>query len=45
MSALKRPEPRPGVMAIDAYAPGKSSAPGVEKVFKLSSNETPLGPP
>jgi histidinol-phosphate aminotransferase len=24
--------------------PGKSSAPGVAKVFKLSSNETPLGP-
>src|ERR1043166_1073184 len=44
MSALKRPEPRPGVMAIDAYVPGKSSAPGVDKVFKLSSNETPLGP-
>ena len=44
MSALKRPEPRPGVMAIDAYVPGKSSAPGVAKVFKLSSNETPLGP-
>src|SRR5215467_10394081 len=44
MSALQRPEPRPGVMAIDAYVPGKSSAPGVAKVFKLSSNETPLGP-
>src|SRR5215469_7404348 len=44
MSALKRPKPRPGVMAIDAYVPGKSSAPGVAKVFKLSSNETPLGP-
>src|SRR6266699_2808426 len=44
MSALKRPEPRPGVMAIDAYVPGKSSAPGVARVFKLSSNETPLGP-
>src|SRR6201982_3462454 len=44
MSALKRPEPRPGVMAIDAYVPGKSAAPGVAKVFKLSSNETPLGP-
>jgi len=44
MSALKRPEPRPGVMAIDAYVPGKSTAPGVAKVFKLSSNETPLGP-
>ncbi|WP_029006622.1 histidinol-phosphate transaminase [Azorhizobium doebereinerae] len=39
-----RPEPRPGVMAISAYVPGKSHAPGVEKVFKLSSNETPLGP-
>jgi histidinol-phosphate aminotransferase len=43
MSAL-RPEPRPGVLAIDAYVPGKSTAPGVAKVFKLSSNETPLGP-
>src|SRR5712691_8352044 len=44
MSALLRPEPRPGVLAIDAYVPGKSAAPGVAKVFKLSSNETPLGP-
>jgi histidinol-phosphate aminotransferase len=39
-----RPQPRPGVLEIDAYVPGKSSAPGVAKVFKLSSNETPLGP-
>ncbi|MGB7259670.1 MAG: histidinol-phosphate transaminase [Pseudolabrys sp.] len=39
-----RPRPRPGVLAIDAYVPGKSDAPGVAKVFKLSSNETPLGP-
>src|SRR6478735_12449538 len=39
-----RPQPRPGVLAIDAYVPGKSSAPGIAKVFKLSSNETPLGP-
>jgi histidinol-phosphate aminotransferase len=39
-----RPQPRPGVLAIDAYVPGKSNAPGVAKVFKLSSNETPLGP-
>jgi histidinol-phosphate aminotransferase len=44
MSALPRPEPRPGVLDIDAYVPGKSSAPGVARVFKLSSNETPLGP-
>jgi len=39
-----RPEPRAGVLTIDAYVPGKSTAPGVAKVFKLSSNETPLGP-
>jgi histidinol-phosphate aminotransferase len=41
---LERPQPRPGVLKIQAYVPGKSSAPGVAKVFKLSSNETPLGP-
>jgi histidinol-phosphate aminotransferase len=38
------PQPRPGVLDIEAYIPGKNSAPGVAKVFKLSSNETPLGP-
>lgn len=44
MAALQRPEPRPGVLKIDPYVPGKSSAPGVERIFKLSSNETPHGP-
>ncbi len=39
-----RPVPRPGVMQIEAYVPGKSAATGVAKVHKLSSNETPLGP-
>ena len=39
-----RPQPRPGVMQIDAYVPGKSAAAGVSKIHKLSSNETPLGP-
>jgi histidinol-phosphate aminotransferase len=43
MNAM-RPQPRPGVLDIEAYVPGKSSAPGVAKIFKLSSNETPLGP-
>jgi histidinol-phosphate aminotransferase len=43
MSAT-RPEPRKGVLDIDTYGPGRSSAPGAAKVFKLSSNETPLGP-
>ncbi len=40
----QRPQPRPGVLDIKAYVPGKSTAPGVAKVFKLSSNESPLGP-
>src|SRR3989441_4602051 len=44
MSALKRPQPRPGVLTIDPYVPGKSTAPGAARVIKLSSNETPLGP-
>src|SRR3954447_8185885 len=39
-----RPVPRPGVLDISAYVPGKSKAAGVAKVYKLSSNETPLGP-
>ncbi|WP_238182681.1 pyridoxal phosphate-dependent aminotransferase [Methylobacterium trifolii] len=42
-SSLARPTPRPGVMAIDAYVPGKSGGPSAHKVHKLSSNETPLG--
>jgi histidinol-phosphate aminotransferase len=41
---VSSPEPRPGVLDIDAYVPGKSSALGVTRIFKLSSNETPLGP-
>ena len=45
MSAeLSQPVPRPGILDIAAYVPGKEHAPGVAKVYKLSSNETPLGP-
>jgi histidinol-phosphate aminotransferase len=44
MVTLQRPQPRSGVLSIDAYVPGKSQAPGAVKVFKLSANETPLGP-
>lgn len=40
----QRPMPRPGVMDISAYVPGKSAAPAGKKLFKLSSNESPLGP-
>ncbi len=41
---MTRPVPRPSVLAIDPYVPGKSAAPGAARVFKLSANETPLGP-
>jgi histidinol-phosphate aminotransferase len=44
MTTADRPQPCPGVLDIEAYVPGKSAAPGVARVFKLSSNETPLGP-
>ena len=40
---MNGPVPRPGVLNIDAYVPGKSSAPEGVKLWKLSSNETPLG--
>jgi len=43
-AAASRPQPRPGVLEIEAYVPGKSAAPGGVKVHKLSSNESPLGP-
>jgi histidinol-phosphate aminotransferase len=39
-----RPEPRPEILTIEAYTPGKSSVVGVAKAHKLSSNESPLGP-
>lgn len=42
-AASDRPTPRSGILDIAAYVPGKEHAPGVAKVYKLSSNETPLG--
>jgi histidinol-phosphate aminotransferase len=38
------PSPKPGILEISPYVPGRSAAPGVAKVCKLSSNESPLGP-
>ena len=40
---MQRPVPRAGVLAIDPYVPGRSKAASTGEVFKLSSNETPLG--
>lgn len=37
-----RPSPNPGIMDIAPYVPGKSGAKG-ERIFKLSSNESPIG--
>lgn len=39
-----RPVPRSGVLSIDPYVPGRSKGAAGKKLFKLSSNETPLGP-
>ena len=36
--------PKPGVMEIDTYVPGRSEAKGAARVYKLSSNESPFGP-
>lgn len=37
-----QPIPKPGILEISAYVPGKSGAKGA-KVHKLSSNESPIG--
>lgn len=39
-----RPVAKPGVRSIAPYVPGKAHAAGGATRFKLSSNETPLGP-
>src|SRR5579863_10393935 len=36
--------PKPGILDIDIYVPGRSQAAGAARVFKLSSNESPFGP-
>jgi histidinol-phosphate aminotransferase len=41
---IRKPQPRPEILAIDPYVPGRSRVPGRAKAHKLSSNESPLGP-
>jgi histidinol-phosphate aminotransferase len=41
---MTSPTPKPGLLDIELYVGGRSSLPGVAKVHKLSSNESPLGP-
>ena len=38
-----RPVPKPGILDIHAYVPGKDTAPEGVKLHKLSANETPFG--
>ncbi len=42
MKHPQRPQPKAGILDIEAYVPGKSAAKGA-KVYKLSSNESPIG--
>lgn len=42
VASRSRPQPKPGILDISAYVPGKSGAKGA-KVHKLSSNESPIG--
>ena len=42
---MSRPVPKPGILEIAPYTPGKSPVPQAgRKLFKLSANETPFGP-
>lgn len=41
---LEGPQPRPGILDIKPYIGGASSVAGKDKVIKLSSNESALGP-
>ena len=41
---MTAPKPQPGILEIAPYKGGEAAVPGVTKVHKLSSNETPLGP-
>ncbi len=41
---MTAPVPRPGIMDITPYVGGESVVPGVQRVIKLASNESALGP-
>ena len=42
LASPARPMPKAGILDIEAYVPGKSSATG-SRIYKLSSNESPFG--
>jgi histidinol-phosphate aminotransferase len=42
-AAADRPVPKPGILDISAYVPGKAKVDGIEHPLKLSANENILG--
>ena len=42
-AAAPRPLPKPGIMDIHAYVPGKAKAEGIDDPIKMSANENALG--
>ena len=45
MATILAPQPKPWIMGIAPYVPGRSTTDDGRKVVKLSSNENPLGTP
>jgi histidinol-phosphate aminotransferase len=43
VSASRRPQPRPEIMAVASYVGGESHLPGMSRIIKLSSNEGAFG--
>jgi histidinol-phosphate aminotransferase len=41
----RAPRPRPEIFTVAPYVGGESRLPGIERVIKLSSNESAFGPP
>ena len=41
---MSAPRLQPGISSIVPYKGGESTVDGVERIIKLSSNESPLGP-
>ena len=41
---MSKPQPRPGILSIAPYVPGRGKLPGHERILKLASNEGALGP-
>jgi len=42
-ASADRPTPKPGILEIHPYVPGKAKAEGIERPVKLSANENALG--